>query len=647
MNRLFGQSGALTAGIAILLLTASLLTGCGSPSSGARQDPNPPAIDDLRPGSSIEREAVLPTRNQSNTRNARANDTAGQPSQATSQALPSEPAGRGVSGSIIRVSVPIDQSIAQAWRLTESAELPAHSVRDWYDNGFVVAELPLDKLAAFEASLGSIQAISRMKLIGMQRLGTVRVGPEYKKPVPFEFTPPGGSPRRTTLPAGIPQMLVRAEMLDRDRATIEIKPHQFYERLTVTPRAPREKALDGTIFSTLTLLTVAPADRILVIAPTDREAPLIPAEENVEPVAVDDATQEGPVEVSEDLLTPLFENLAATAPPDTQLGHLFLHQRFRGRAVKSIIFVVVDMKRPKVPASIAVAAEPEPQPAAPAEITAETVAVEQSPPRAVTTIEATAAEITSTTATAESVSAEVVNESSQPQPIETGEPVAVETPRPLPAVITIDAEAVATPEPQPRQLPEPVASTSDSSDALPVETRALPEPILVEPVTPQRSTTTVISVEAVEVIAEQPELSPPIKVEPATEQPVTSQPAGPITVEPVRPAPTIIEVQAEAVTQSLPKPAPQPKTSTSVEPVSIEPRTSSRTGDPPPNYNLPNSEDQVLPPSEKPRPQAVHPAPIVIEAEAVEVVDESSSVEEVEPAVEEVDSDEDADESDQ
>ena len=185
--------------------------------------------------------------------------------------------------SVVRLNLPLDEAIDEAWALGQSDALPPAVVDAWRVNGLNVTVLDESQLERFGALLPAALGTGRQTMILGSDPVPLRVSPSLTSPRLVDLTLPPRTPKVIVIRGGRCQLLVQVERDEAGRTFIELTPHHHVVRTTLQPRTPQEKALDGRIFDELALRAPVAPGKLLAIS-LYRSAPPPPPE----PLDLDD-----------------------------------------------------------------------------------------------------------------------------------------------------------------------------------------------------------------------------------------------------------------------------------------------------------------------------------------------------------------------
>jgi hypothetical protein len=164
-----------------------------------------------------------------------------------------------------QIALPLDASLASVWELINETALPRATRAAWQANGLRLGLLNKNKVAEFKQGLPD--------LLG-HRFSTLYT---TRHPSPMIDSPPLRQPYRATvafqdqanrvqrLTGGRMQMLVKAQRDSAGRLFVYFTPHHYKRQLSVKPRDPLEKQLDGTVFNELTIRLPAPRRQYILL----------------------------------------------------------------------------------------------------------------------------------------------------------------------------------------------------------------------------------------------------------------------------------------------------------------------------------------------------------------------------------------------
>jgi len=241
--------------LCVLAAAAAALAGCESPGGG---DPGPmpadmQAIQDARDGRPDTADAVAP-----------------QPADGPVAA----PAGTRALAVIERIELPLDSETDAAWALVDETEsFPALTRGVWRSNGVRIGLLHVRQREAFSDALPGVMHRARSQLVTAAQLAPVRVAPPQPGVTVVDLTIPPRAPQLDRVRGGRIQLLGRLldPATDGDPADtpaeliLHLIPHHHKPKVTVRPRTPAEKALDGRVYHELGVRVHVPADRVVVL----------------------------------------------------------------------------------------------------------------------------------------------------------------------------------------------------------------------------------------------------------------------------------------------------------------------------------------------------------------------------------------------
>lgn len=173
---------------------------------------------------------------------------------------------------VSRLDIRADAEMKPVWALVDDTALPAEIVELWLANGLRVGLLDAPNTPAFRAALPRAHRQQMQMLIETPHLLALPVTPPLGKRFHLSVTLATEQHQQITLRRGRCQFLLRVAKIANGACAIDLIPHHYVHRPTVRPRTPHERALDGRVFSELTLRVFLPDEKRLVIG-IDRSGP--------------------------------------------------------------------------------------------------------------------------------------------------------------------------------------------------------------------------------------------------------------------------------------------------------------------------------------------------------------------------------------
>lgn len=229
--------GRLQFAVALVALTAVTLGGCAAPPPQRRPTAMPDAtIADIRSDAVEEAQRIAPV-------------VAGPRGVATFQ----------------RVDFPLDRSTDAAWSLVDETVFPALTRGVWNANGLRVGLLPRAKVRDFVKALPRSEGVSHAQLLASEHPTPIIRTPRLKSFVTVDLTVPPGAVREEKITGGRLQLLARVSNDARAAMVVDVLPHQYIPKLTLEPRDPLLKELDGRLFNELGVRVEVPPSHLLVV----------------------------------------------------------------------------------------------------------------------------------------------------------------------------------------------------------------------------------------------------------------------------------------------------------------------------------------------------------------------------------------------
>lgn len=247
---------------------------------------------------------------------------------------------------VVRLTLPLDADTETAWALTNPALPDPTATETWRDNGIRVALLKRKHLDRFQRELPALTRNAPTQWITLNALPTpLPVSPTINHTTIITITHPAQPPRTIRLTSGRLRFLTRVTDITQKEPVLEWTPQLYKPRVTVQPRQPQEKNLDGLVFSSLTLLTPARPNQLVVIglhAPSSPNPNEIPDTQPPNPgdaAQIPDTQPASDAPIKPPTTQPTPPNLP-TAQPNNLGRHMFIATRF-GRPVQTILLIAV------------------------------------------------------------------------------------------------------------------------------------------------------------------------------------------------------------------------------------------------------------------------------------------------------------------
>lgn len=241
---------------------------------------------------------------------------------------------------IVRVSqldIRADAEMTPVWALVDDTALPTETVDLWRANGLRVGLLDAPNTPSFRAALPRAHRQQVQMLIETPHPLSLSVTPPLSNRFHLTVTLAPEQHQQITLRRGRCQFLLRFARIANGACAIDLIPHHYVHRPTVRPRTPHERALDGRVFSELTLRVFLPDKKRLVIG-IDRSGPSVPREPLSEDIRV-------PLDEEQSLLSQAGrEEQPPSSPPlllPNELGSLLLGASRAGKPVQ--ILLIIDL----------------------------------------------------------------------------------------------------------------------------------------------------------------------------------------------------------------------------------------------------------------------------------------------------------------
>ena len=165
---------------------------------------------------------------------------------------------------ITEVYLPLDVSLESAWVMVDEDVFPAVTRGVWRSNGMRVGLLHESQLGPFLEELPPTIEEREKAFVGYDQRSPLRRSPRIAATLYADLTVPPFAPKREFV-RGHRLQLLAALQPSGNATRVELTPQHHVPRMTLRPREPLEKALDGRIFEELSVPLVVPGDRFLVL----------------------------------------------------------------------------------------------------------------------------------------------------------------------------------------------------------------------------------------------------------------------------------------------------------------------------------------------------------------------------------------------
>ncbi len=179
----------------------------------------------------------------------------------TGEAPTSDP----VRWAIRTVALPLAQPTADAWALIDERVLPDLSRSVWNANGLRIGLLSAADAQAFGEALGSVAFQRNSQVLSYQHPTPIRDSPPLAAEFYADLTIPPATIRKEYLTRGELRLLISSRPLGNNAARIELIPQHYVREISITPRNPLDKILDGRVFEELGIHVNVGFDQALVI----------------------------------------------------------------------------------------------------------------------------------------------------------------------------------------------------------------------------------------------------------------------------------------------------------------------------------------------------------------------------------------------
>jgi len=197
--------------------------------------------------------------------------------------------------------MPIDRSTDPGWQVVDESAFPELTRRAWRANGMRIGMVPVAEATDLREKLPRILGSRRTMLLASDRPAELIQAPRQPEPIRADLSMlPEADPATRTLRGGRLRLLSRVEGEAQGQLVLHLIPHHYKQRVSIKPRDPMEKELDGTVFRDLTLRMPVPRNQMLVIGLHREQQPEIDPTFPVNPPGQQEGDSSGGEETSED-----------------------------------------------------------------------------------------------------------------------------------------------------------------------------------------------------------------------------------------------------------------------------------------------------------------------------------------------------------
>ncbi len=165
---------------------------------------------------------------------------------------------------ISHVYVLASSDLTEAWSMLSTTGLQANQLEVWRGNGLRAATADAAVLSQFFTKLPGYGGTKHVRLAAGRDPAAIETTPPFEQAIIVRGLLGLDRDETLKLPAGRSQFLALLEP-GKEKAALEILPHHHWESVSVTPRTPQEKALDGQVFRELLLNVELDSQQHLVI----------------------------------------------------------------------------------------------------------------------------------------------------------------------------------------------------------------------------------------------------------------------------------------------------------------------------------------------------------------------------------------------
>lgn len=219
--------------------------------------------------------AILPKGGSSDDGGRHANASLPQLGAIRSRVTPTEPPKmndpaptRRVSTTIQQLEIPLHTNLDESWTLTNERVLAEQAREVWNANGVRVGLLSMAAADEFFDAVPYVINVRRARLISGRHPSALRTSPVLHEPVQIDLTGVQGvgeDAAMVTVEGGRMRLLIDTIPNAGGGVTVTLLPHHQLRRLTLQPRDPLEKEMDGRVFEELAVSFDMGGDDVLVL----------------------------------------------------------------------------------------------------------------------------------------------------------------------------------------------------------------------------------------------------------------------------------------------------------------------------------------------------------------------------------------------
>ena len=188
-------------------------------------------------------------------------------SQVTPMVVPRAPVGdQGgrVLARVRRIELPYDAPLTSAWELADERVLPTLARGVWQANGLRLGLLPFSALKSFDERLPRPMSIRDRQMVVSQFPMPLTSTPRLTGTVTVDLTIPPRAVQEERITGGRIRLLTR--MSNRGGGiVVELLPQHYLPQLSIVPRDPLQKQLDGRVYDELAVRVNVPRNKMLLI----------------------------------------------------------------------------------------------------------------------------------------------------------------------------------------------------------------------------------------------------------------------------------------------------------------------------------------------------------------------------------------------
>lgn len=188
-------------------------------------------------------------------------------SQVTPVTAPTSPSPQRadrVLARIRKIELPYDVPLTSAWELADERALPTLARGVWHANGLRLGLLPWSALKEFDERLPRPMTVRDRQMVVTQFPMPLASTPHLVGTVTVDLTIPPRAVQEERITGGRVRLLTRMNS-HSGNIIVELLPQHYQPKLSIIPRDPLQKQLDGRVYDELAVRVSVPRNKMLLI----------------------------------------------------------------------------------------------------------------------------------------------------------------------------------------------------------------------------------------------------------------------------------------------------------------------------------------------------------------------------------------------